>query len=200
MVKCVLCNQDFAKQRDLLLHRHQKHSELPDQSFRCGHCQTVFTLAKNLVRHLKKVHKFDRSVRCTCQTCFGQQEAWQKHCTEEQSLTAPCVRTNPARFCQNYNFLLERERKAIREHFQSFRLKLSGDSSFDPFEFLVTKENDIIDFINRKLEDLVLIKFGMCIEVRFVKPLTDDSTVCFFHSPMEILTSFNGRRIFFTRR
>ena len=68
-------------------------------------------------------------------------------------------------------------------------MKLSGDSSFDTFEFLVTKENDIIDFINRKLEDLVLIKFGMCIEVRFVKPLTDDSTVCFFHSPMESLTT-----------
>ena len=190
MVKCNLCNQDIAKRQDFLLHRHQKHSELPDQSFRCGHCQTVFTLAKNLVRHLKNVHKFDRSVRCnTCQTFFGQQDAWQKHCTDEHSVTAPAARTNPAHLCQNDNFLLERERKAIREHFQSFRLKLSGDSSFDPFEFLVNKESDIIDFINSKLEDLILIKFGMCIEVKFVNPLTDDSTVCFFHSPMESLST-----------
>ena len=105
MVKCNLCNQDFAKRQDFLLHRHQKHSELPDQSFRCGHCQTVLTLAKNLVRHLKNVHKFDRSVRCnTCQTFFGQQDAWQKHCTDEHSVTAPAARTNPAHFVKTIIF------------------------------------------------------------------------------------------------
>ena len=66
---------------------------------------------------------------------------------------------------------------------------MTNDSSFDPFEFLVNNETVIEDFVSKKLENMITIKFGICIEVSFVKPSTDDSTVCYFHSPMESLST-----------
>ena len=190
MVKCDFCDENFSKRQDLLTHKHQKHSELPDTTFRCGHCPTNFTLAKNLVRHLKNIHKCNRSVRCTsCQTFFGLEEDWQNHCSAEHSVVASTRRTNPSEIQQSHEFVLERERKAVREHFQSFRLKMTNDTSFDPFEFLVNNETAIEEFVSKKLETMITIKFGICIEVSFVKPLTDDSTVCYFHSPMESLST-----------
>ena len=67
--------------------------------------------------------------------------------------------------------------------------KTTDGSIFDPFEFLVLQERKITDFITTKLRDLVTAKFGICIEVKFTKPLTDDSTLCFFHSPIESLST-----------
>ena len=65
---------------------------------------------------------------------------------------------------------------------------MTNDSSFDPFEFLVNNETVIEEFV-RKLEALIKINFGICREVSFDKPLTDDSTVCYFKSPMEGLST-----------
>ena len=121
MVNCNFCNENFSKRQDLVIHKHQKHSELPDTIFRCGHCPTTFTLARNLVRHLKNTHKYNRSVRCTsCQTFFGLEEDWQNHCSAEHSVVASTRTTNPAELQQSHEFVLERERKAVREYFQSF--------------------------------------------------------------------------------
>ena len=190
MFKCNFCDQDFAKRKELVLHKHQKHVDLPNRNFVCGHCSNTFTLAKNLVRHLKNVHKFARSVRCnSCQTFSGHEQALRKHCADEHSVVGSVIRTDPSNFSQEDRFILERERKSVREHFQSFRLKINDGSIFDPFEFLVLQERKITDFITTKLHDLVTAKFGICIEVKFTKPLTDDSTLCFFHSPMESLST-----------
>ena len=121
MVNCNFCNENISKRQDLVIHKHQKHSELPDTTFRCGHCPTTFTLARNLVRHLKNTHKYNRSVRCTsCQTFFGLEEDWQNHCSAEHSVVASTRTTNPAELQQSHEFVLERERKAVREYFQSF--------------------------------------------------------------------------------
>ena len=189
MFKCNFCSQDFAKQEELVLHKHQKHVDVPNH-FVCGHCSNTFTLAKNLVRHLKNVHKSARSVRCnSCQTFFGHAQALRKHCADEHSVMGSVIRTDPSNFSQEDRFNLERERKSVREHFQSFRLKITDCSIFDPFEFLVLQERKITDFITTKLRDSVTAKFGICIEVKFTKPLTDDSTLCFFHSPMESLST-----------
>ena len=169
MVKCDFCNENLSKRKDLLIPKHQKHSELPDKTFRCGHCPTTFTLGKNLVRHLKNTHKYNLSVRCTsCQTLFGLEEDWQNHCSA--SVVASTRRTNPSELQQSHEFVLERERKAVREHFQSFRLNMKNDSSFDPFEFLVNNETVIEGFVSKKLETMITIKFEICIEVSFVKP------------------------------
>ena len=190
MFKCNFCDQDFAKRKELVLHKHQKYVDLQNQNFVCGHCSNTFTLAKNLVRHLKNVHKFARSVRCnSCQMFFGLEQALRKHCADEHSVVGSVIRTDPSIFSQEDRFVLERERKSVREHFQSFRLKINDGSIFDPFEFLVLQERKITDFITTKLHDLVTAKFGICIEVKFTKPLTDDSTLCFFHSPMESLST-----------
>ena len=142
-----------------------------------------------MVRHLKNVQKLARYVRCnSCQTFFGHEQALRKHCADEHSVVDSVIRTDPFNFSQDDRFVLERERKSVREHFQSFRLKINDSSIFDPFEFLVLQEQKITDFITTKFHDLVTAKFGI-IEMKFTKPLTDDSTLCFFHSPMESLST-----------
>ena len=97
----------------------------------------------------------------------------QKHCADEHSVAGSGIRTDPSNFSQDDSFVLERERKSVLEHLQSFRRKINDGSIFDPFEFLVLQEQ----------------KIGICIEVKFTKPLTDDNTLCFFHSPIESLST-----------
>ena len=86
-------------------------------------------------------------------------------------------------------FVIERDRKAIRGHFQTDRLKIVGDQVFYPFEFLVTNEVTIRNFITNRLTEIFSAKVGLCIEVKFSEPLLDESTLSFFHSPMETVTT-----------
>ena len=189
MISCSFCNDTFTNRRDLAVHREQKHSNLPDTNFRCGHCTVTFTLAKNLVRHLKNIHKFSRTLRCNnCQTFFGTEASWKLHSRTEHSVVSE-VQRSALPGDEGAEFVLERDRKAIRGHFQTYRLKIVGDQVFDPFEYLVTNEVTIRNFITNRLTRIFSAKVGLCIKVKFSKPLLDESTLSFFHSPMETVTT-----------
>ena len=148
-----------------------------------------FHVGQGLVRHLKKVHKFPRTLRCnTCHTFFGSEESWKGHCRSQHSVL-PGVELAQSSKSGAEQFELEREKKAVNGHFQSYRLKIVGDQVFDPVEFLVTNEMAIRDFITHSWAEIVTAMVGLCIEVKFTKLLLKESAISFFHSPLESLTT-----------
>ena len=58
-------------------------------------------------------------------------------------------------------FVLDRERKAVRKHFQSFRLKMTKESCCVPFEILVNNETVIKKFVSKRLEIFITNIFGV---------------------------------------
>ena len=44
-------------------------------------------------------------------------------------------------------------------------------------------------FITNRLAEIVTAQVGLCIEVKFTKPLLEESTIPFFHSPLESVTT-----------
>ena len=80
MHKCTSCNESFASRYKLTIHKRQQHPNEPTTNFCCGHCTSVFSLARNLVRHLKTQHNFARYLKCSsCQTFFGTRNALGEH-------------------------------------------------------------------------------------------------------------------------
>ena len=87
------------------------------------------------------------------------------------------------------NSTLIRDEQSVRGHFQTFWFAVSKDGNFDPFEYLVVNEGDIIQFINSKITNRS-VKFSLCLQVNFVKPLNDESTSSYFNSSMAPITPF----------
>ena len=56
------------------------------------------------------------------------------------------------------------------------------DLFIDPFNYLISKQQSIIDFVNEKLSQLSNLKVGVIIAVKLVKPLTNDDVTAFFNS------------------
>ena len=90
MHKRTSCNESFASCFKLTIHKRQQHPNEPATNFCCGHCTSVFSLARNLVRHLKTKHNFARCLKCSiCQTFFGTQNALGEHLHVNHNVSQP---------------------------------------------------------------------------------------------------------------
>ena len=56
------------------------------------------------------------------------------------------------------------------------------DLGIDPFNYLISNQQSIIDFLNEKLSQSSNLKVGVSIAVKLVKPLTNDDVTSFFNS------------------
>ena len=149
-----------------------------------------FHVGQKLGASSQECAKFPRTLRCnTCHTFFGSEESWKGHSRSQHSVLPGVELAQPSTSgAEQFELEREREKKAVNGHFQSYRLKIVGDQIFDPFEFLVTNEMAIRDFITHRLAEIVTAKVGLCIEVKFTKPLLEESTISFFYSPLESVT------------
>ena len=174
--KCTSCNKSFTSRYKLTIHKHQQHPNEPITHFCCGHCRSVFSLARNLVRHLKTQHKFERCLKCSsCQTFFGTLNALTEHSHVNHN-----VRQQPASESRTLGIShLHTEKRSVRGFFRTFRFTINDEDNYDPLEFSVTNESAFCDFLKSKMTSDSM-KFSLCLQSEFEKPLKGDKTSCFF--------------------
>lgn len=181
MNSCQYCGKILASQRALSNHVRTKHgnTEQSAKIFHCGHCATGFTQSRNLLRHLRSLHKMINQFRCSsCPTFFGCSAALSTH-ERELHLTENPKRLLPAKIPT-----VEFSTKALKSHFQIHRLNLGESSFIEPFNCLISLKEQIMGFVNSILEIEGNIKMGFSMSVRLRKPLVDESTEAFFNSSM----------------
>ena len=72
---------------------------------------------------------------------------------------------------------------ALNNQFKTHCLKLPKDElSIDPFNYLVSQQQSIIDFIDAELQKVPIMENGFTIAVDLVKPLNNDKVTAFFKS------------------
>ena len=182
VLTCRSCSCVFNTNIDLQRHRQNHHENEPSDVFLCGHCNSTFTLAKNLVRHLKRTHNFVRYLKCgTCPTFFGNSERLQLHCQEYHNVNETRVAQPPRSIG---NAIVHSDYNSVRGHFRTLRFKFQeNEENFDPFEFMVTNETQIIDCVNSAINDNAA-RFSICLEIIFEKPLQQETTSSYFNSKM----------------
>ena len=183
MVSCELCGKTFTSQRFLGNHLKTKHNQNTIEKsllFRCGECETEFNRTCNLLRHLRDQHGSASSHRCFhCPKYFAFASSLEIHERTDHGMEeVPTVRnysSNPVP--------VEFTATAISSRFQTHRLKLErGNDSLDPFNYLISQQPRIMDFIDDELRAVRNMKIGMSIAVKLVKPLTNDDVTAFFNS------------------
>ena len=175
----------MASQRALSNHLKTKHGRIEQSAkiFHCGHCSTGFTQSKNLLRHLRSVHKMTNQFRCSsCPTFYGSSAALSTH--EKEMHSTENVKRSLAEDVSTIEF----STKALKSHFQVHRLKLGETSFIEPFNCLISLKDKIMAFVNSILEVEGSMKMGFSMSVRLRKPLVDDSTEAFFISSMAKLS------------
>ena len=182
---CQHCGKILASQRALGNHLKTKHGNIQQSAkvFHCGHCPTGFTQSKNLLRHLRSVHKMTNQFRCSsCPTFYGCSVALSTH-EKEMHSTENVKRSLPEDIST-----IEFSTKALKSHFQIHRLNLGESSFIEPFNCLISLKDKIMGFVNSILEVEGNTKMGFSMSVRSRKPLVDDSTEAFFNSSMAKLS------------
>ena len=72
---------------------------------------------------------------------------------------------------------------AVKNRFETHCLKLPKDElSIDPFNYLVSQQQSVIDFIDAELHKFPNMKIGFTIAVELVKLLNKDKVTAFFNS------------------
>ena len=111
---CQHCGKILASQRALSNHLKTKHGNIQQSAkvFHCGHCPTGFTQSKNLLRHLRSVHKMTNQFRCSsCPTFYGCSVALSTH-EKEMHSTENVKRSLPEDIST-----IEFSTKALKSHF-----------------------------------------------------------------------------------
>ena len=185
VLTCSSCDQQFTRRRDLVLHRQREHFE-PGQNFLCGHCDRVFTMAHNVVRHLRNIHSYGRYLKCvSCQIFFGDSDLLAAHTNNAHNVFQEQFnRPNTIG-----NAIITRDQQSIRGLFRTFRFKVGDEGNFDPFEYLVVNEADLVQFVNSRITNQS-VKFSLCLQVNFLKPLNEESTSSYFNSTMSAISPY----------
>jgi len=183
MLSCEACGKMFKTQGFLNNHlrmKHQLNITKTAVSFHCGECGAQFTKSKNLVRHLRSQHQSANPHRCFfCPQFFAMENSLNDHEQKDHGLNVENVPrkriANPAS--------IEATTVAINNRFKTHCLKLPKDElSIDPFNYLVSQQTNIMDFIDAELQKVPNMKVGISISVDLVKPLNNDKITAFFNS------------------
>ena len=83
---------------------------------------------------------------------------------------------------------MHNEKRSVKGFFRTFRFAINDEENYDPFEFLVTNESAFCEFVKSKMTSDPM-KFSLCLQIEFEKPLKGDKTSCFFNSNMENVSS-----------
>ena len=180
MYSCRECGKILVSQRALTNHLRTKHpnSNNATKVFQCGHCSVAFTQTKNLLRHLRSQHNMNESHRCpACPTIFGSLTTLNEH-EETVHLHQPLPITHSA------SATVEFTTQAFNSRFQIHRMKMEDSGFIDPFNCLVSFKNELLAFINSKLQVARSVRIGFSIAVRLMKPLLDETTEAYFNSNM----------------
>ena len=94
MFPCPDCSFSSPNKRRLKTHIRETHRREPALcTFICRHCNSSFTASKNLLRHLRNVHKFSKNMRYNaCPKIYGNESSLQNHISHEHPSTPSRVR------------------------------------------------------------------------------------------------------------
>ena len=174
------CGKILVSQRALTNHLRTKHPNTNNATkvFQCGHCSVAFTQTKNLLRHLRSQHNMNENHRCpACPTIFGSLTTLNEH-EENVHLHHPLPIT------QSASATVEFTTQAFNSRFQIHRMNLEDSGFIDPFNCLVSFKNELLAFVNSKLQVARSVRIGFSIAVRLMKPLLDETTEAYFISNM----------------
>ena len=183
MLSCETCGKMFKTQGFLnnrLRNKHQLNIIKTAASFHCGECGAQFSKSENLVRHLRSQHQSANPHRCYfCPQFFAMENSLNDHEQKDLGLNVENVPwkrvANPAS--------IEATTVAIKNGFTTHCSKLPKDElSIDPFNYLVSQQPNIMDFIDAELQKVPNVKVGISISVDVVKPLNNDKITAFFNS------------------
>ena len=183
MLCCEICGNLFKTQRFLNNHLRTKHQQNIIKTaifFQCGECAVQFTKSCNLIRHLRNQHESSNVHRCFfCPLLFAIEKTLHDHELAEHGLAEENLthkgNGNPAQ--------VEAMTLAVNNRFKTHCLKLPKDElSIDPFNYLASQQQSIIDFIDAELQKVPNMKIGFTIAVDLVKPLNNDKVTAFFNS------------------
>ena len=139
----------MSSQRALANHLRTKHgnsASSTSKTFTCGHCAVAFTQSKNLLRHIRTQHKMTSHYRCVSYPMyFGCPLMVDAHQQNLHSLES--VHSN-----SQASSILDFTTSAISSRFQIHRLKMDHSAPVEPFNYLITQQANIIEYINSLLD------------------------------------------------
>ena len=186
MLCCEICGNLFKTQRFLNNHLRTKHQQNIIKTaifFQCGECAAQLTESCNLIRHLRNQHESSNVHRCFfCPLIFAMEKTLHDHELTEHGLAEENLTRkgngNPAQ--------VEATTVAVNNK----RLKLPKyELSIDPFNYLISQQQSIIDFIDAELQRVPNMKIGFNIAVDLVKPLNNVKVTAFFNSFLARITN-----------
>ena len=180
---CDTCGKVFTSRRFLNNHLKTKHNQNlveNSTSFECGECRSQFNRSHNLLKHLRNQHQSPSAHRCFfCSTYFAHEKSLHFHERKDHGLNE--IKHQKKRIFSSAP--VEFTTKAINDRFKVHRLKIMRtDLCIDPFNYLISNQQNIMDFVNEKLSQSSNLKVGVSIAVKLVKPLTNDDVTAFFNS------------------
>ena len=183
MLCCETCGNLFQTQRFLNNHFRTKHQQNIIKTaifLQCGECAAQFTKSCNLIRHLRNQHESSNVHRFYfCPLCFAKEKTHNDHELAEHGL----AEENLPRKGNGDPDQVEATTVAVNNRFKTHCLKLPKDElSIDPFNYLVSQQQSIIDFIDDELQKVPNLKRGFTIAVDLVNSLNNDKVTAFFNS------------------
>ena len=174
-----------------MLHIEKEHNTKHEKTadYECGQCNKKFSQSRNLIQHLKTVHRCQTYAKC-------------KQCTQIYGDNSSCARNEEdahdtkTQVSEKIECSLElQEKQAVGNFFQSFRIQ--ADNQIDVFTFVTEHLDDLNLFMRNKIAELGPFKNQLSVFVQLLKP-TDDSkgAVMQTQNSKTLTTELSGDEIF----
>ena len=135
-------------------------------------------MSKNLLRHLRNVHKFKKTIRCNaCPNIFGHESTLCNHRAAEHSTLSISTSVNETEWASVPQ--VSKVVSALNSHFKILRLDVQQEG-VDPFAFTISNRSDIALLIDKKITNQGISGVGLCNQVVLSKPLERENvSTCF---------------------
>ena len=139
---CPDCGIAFDTKRTLFKRIREVHTREPSLcAFTCGQYNSIFTASKILLRHLRNVHKFMKTVRCNaCPKNFGHESTLCNHRATEHSILSSSTLINEIEWAALPQ--VAKVVSALNSHFKILRLDIQQEG-VNPFAFMMSNRSDI---------------------------------------------------------